>query len=309
MKKPIPKVPVDKIIVVDRVEVPIGSTEPEHPFITIFKSIPGHGTTACETFFIEYFRETHVLNGGKVVTRLRRFSDPEFTPEGSLTPEIGLLIDELLELANDPEQEYLQISRAIMISRQVDNYLAYLTELIAIVLRTRPETLRSSKTVAVEEVLKFASIEEFTKDQVESELASLAHKGYLEIKKYFEKFGLKLTKDQKDEKYLIQAIEDRNLFTHRRGIIDQKYLDRLSAARIDTSLLTLGTHLVDSANYPPSEILTETIKSVVWLDHNAFKKFQLEQVDIGLFIMRKANPNWMELPRDSGETDADLSTS
>jgi hypothetical protein len=278
-------------IKISRVEMPKGFSGPEHPMVTLLKSIPGIGTPACKTFFLEFFRDTYVLGGGAISHRLTELVNPDVTPLGTLSEEVMAIIDELQKLNEEQPQHLQRISKSIMVSRHVDNYLAYLTELIALILRSRPETLRSSKTVLIEDVLKFNSIEDFILDQVELEVSALAHKGYLDVKKYFGKFGLKLTKEGPEEKFLIRAIEDRNLFTHRRGIIDKKYKDRLDAANIDTSDLMLGTHLVDSPNYPPTETLVEVHKSVSWLDGSACQKFGLEEVGIGLFVMTQAVPS------------------
>jgi hypothetical protein len=288
---------------VSRVERPEGFSGPEPAIVTLLKSIPGTGTPACKTFFLEFFRETHVLGGGAIRHRLTELVNPEVTPLGTHSGEVMALIAELQKLDEEQPQDLQRISKSITVSRHVDNYLAYLTELIALILRSRPETLRSSKTVLIEDVLIFNSIEDFILDQVELEVSALAHKGYLEIKKYFEKFGLKLTKEGPEEKFLIGAIEDRNLFTHRRGIIDKKYKDRLDAAKIDTSDLMVGTHLVDSPNYPPSETLVEILKSVAWLDGNACQKFGLEEVGIGFFVMVQAVPSVVGLTETSDEID------
>jgi hypothetical protein len=271
--------------------------------VTLLKSIPATGTPTCKTFFLEFFRGSHVLSGGTIRHRLAELVNPEVTPLETHSEEVMALIAELQKIDKEQSQDLQRISTAITVSRHVDNYLAYLTELIAFILRSRPETLRSSKTVLIEDVLKFNSIQDFILEQVELEVSALAQKGYLEIKKYFEKFGLKLTKEGPEEKFLIRAIEDRNLFTHRRGIIDKKYKDKLDAANIETSDLTVGAHLVDSPNYPPSEILLEILKSVAWLDGNARQKFGFEQVGFGRFAMVQAIPSSGGLSETSEEID------
>jgi hypothetical protein len=290
-------------IAVDRVDAPEGFSGPEPAVVTLLKSIPGAGTPECKTFLIEFFRQTYVLGGGAIGTRLNELMNPETTPPGTHSEEVMAVVAELHKLNQEQPQTIQRTSRAIIFSRHVDNYLAYLSEMIALILRSRPETLRSSKTVLLEDVLKFKSIEDFILDQVELEVNALAHKGYNEIKKYFGKFGLTLTQDGQDEKFLIRAIEDRNLFTHRRGIIDKKYIERLNEASIDTSELVIGTHLVDIPNYPPPESLTEINKSVAWLDESACQKFSLEEVGIGLAVMIQAVPTIIGLKETSDEID------
>jgi hypothetical protein len=44
--------------------------------------------------------------------------------------------------------------------RTVENYLAYLSETMALIFRTRPETLRSSETIRLDELLEHETMED-----------------------------------------------------------------------------------------------------------------------------------------------------
>src|SRR5271154_3735248 len=54
--------------------------------------------------------------------------------------------------------EYRQLLREVVICRQVDNFLTYISEFMALVFRTRPETLRSNETERLDLILAYSSM-------------------------------------------------------------------------------------------------------------------------------------------------------
>src|SRR6266511_3891545 len=67
------------------------------------------------------------------------------------------------------------------VQRSVDNYLTYLSELLALLFRTRPETLRSSETVPLEEVLRHMSMDELIAALAERRVERLAYLGMADL--------------------------------------------------------------------------------------------------------------------------------
>ena len=217
------------------------------------------------------------------------------TPFENISSELVELVDEIRTLSKTEYPELNRIRTADTVCEQVNNYLVYLTELISTILQSNPSALRSTKTVTVEEVLKSNTMSEFIQEQVEQEILSLAQKGYPEIKKYVEGFGLKLISDKSEEKYILRGVLDRNLFTHQRGIVNERYIAKLELGGFGVSDLTVGMHLVDSVGYPPHEILTSTVKSVAFLEKSASGKYSLPLEEIGLKILLSGDPSNKEL--------------
>jgi len=273
-------------------QIKIEESGDDNVVYTLFSSVPNNGTHACKTFFLEFARRPIVASGGLVAGKIH---DLITSPSEEKSAEMLKLIEELKEAKEVEYPELKRISSANTVSEHVNNYLTYLTDLISTILRSNPLALRSTKTVTIEEVLKSGTMDEFINDQVEQEILSLAQKGYPEIKKYIEGFGLKLVEDPSEEKYIFRGVMDRNLFTHKRGIIDRKYLDKLEAEGFDCSQLTLGMHLADSNPYPPPEIMKSTVRSVAFLEKTAVEKYSLPVERIGLGILFSGDPSKKEM--------------
>lgn len=237
-------------------------------------------------------RRPIVSSGGPAIRKVQKLIE---TPLEDKSPELKELIGEIRRISTTEYPELNRIKVADTVCEQVNNYLVYLTELISTILQSNPSALRSTKTVTVEEVLKSKTMDEFIEDQVEQEILSLAQKGYPDIKKYVEGFGLNLISDRSEEKYIFRAVHDRNLFTHRRGIVNKRYITKLESEGFDVSNLSIGMHLVDSIAYPPQEILTTTVKSVAFLEKSASSKYSLPLEEIGLKILLSGDPSNNEL--------------
>lgn len=268
------------------------TSEKEHPLLTLYKSVPISGTQACKTFYLEMARRPIVSSGGPAIRKVQELIE---MPLQDNSPELTELIDEIRRLSTTEYPELKRIEVADTVCEQVNNYLVYLTDLISTILQSNPSALRSTKTVTVEEVLKSKTMDEFIEDQVEQEISSLAQKGFPDIKKYVEGFGLNLISDRSEERHIFRGVHDRNLFTHQRGIVNKRYITRLESQGFDVSNLYIGMHLADSTAYPPAEILTSTVRSVAFLEKNASSKYSLPLEEIGLNILLSGDPSNDEL--------------
>lgn len=107
----------------------------------------------------------------------------------------------LLDLARTPERrekyeadlrqgdvarETMQANYAQMLTRMtlqhgVDNFLTYVTELLRLIFSTTPEALRSSETVAVEDVLRHPTIDELVRFLVERKVDRLSYQSMRDL--------------------------------------------------------------------------------------------------------------------------------
>ncbi len=169
------------------------------------------------------------------------------------------------------EQRHLLLQ--MMLSRAVDNFLTYLSELLAVVFRTRPETLRSSETVRLDEVLLQESIDELVNALAERRVTRLAYMGTRELSNDLaEKLDLRLFEDEADLERAVEVVEIRNLIAHNRGVVNQTFLRRLpgSAAK-EGDLVALEVDRVMSE----LKFLTERVFDI---DQRVASKFALPTV-------------------------------
>jgi hypothetical protein len=150
--------------------------------------------------------------------------------------------------------------------KAVDNFLAYLSEVLALIFTTRPEIL-SGKHVSMDSVLRARNTQEIISALAEREVNELSYQGMEDLSKYLKKrldFEL-FTTDHKRSRAIV-AVELRNIIVHNRGIINQRFLERVpnyKAAVGDT--VDLEGQLMD--------LIVFFVDSVAGIDRRAGEKF------------------------------------
>jgi hypothetical protein len=69
----------------------------------------------------------------------------------------------------------------MMLSRATENFLTYVTELLTLVFRTRPETLRTSETVRLDAILKHVNMEDLIHELAERRVNQLSYQGMRDL--------------------------------------------------------------------------------------------------------------------------------
>ncbi len=115
-----------------------------------------------------------------------------------------------------------------MCIRLADNFLCYISDVTQICMKSRPEVLRSSETVKVEDILKLSSYTEVVEFLVERKINELSYAGTNKLNDFFtQRFGYSLWTSNHERSILIVAIEIRNIHTHSRGIVNRIFLNRI----------------------------------------------------------------------------------
>jgi uncharacterized protein YutE (UPF0331/DUF86 family) len=127
------------------------------------------------------------------------------------------------------------------LSRAVDSFLTYLSELIALLYKTRPETLRAnidSETdrgtrplVPLDLILEHRTMDDLVGAIVERRVSDLSYKGLPDLSVYLEKrLGFRLFVNESDRDEAIRIVESRNVIVHNRGRVNQTYVSRVASA-------------------------------------------------------------------------------
>lgn len=125
-------------------------------------------------------------------------------------------------------QRYHQLLVQMMLCRTVDNYMIYLAELMAMIFRTKPETLRSSETVRVDDILQYSSMVDLISSLTERRVERLSYQGMRYLSEYFdERLGCGLYNKEEDLETAIHIIEMRNIIVHNRAVVNRIYLSRI----------------------------------------------------------------------------------
>jgi hypothetical protein len=143
-------------------------------------------------------------------------------------------LDEHLNIENY-QDFYGQMSYA----RAIDNVLTYFKDILGEVIIKTPKILKSKETERLDFILNFDNINDLKIALSEKKIESLFYAVIDKIEDYFsQRLGVKLFKTENEKKEFSQAIKNRNLIVHNRGIISKEYLKEFPDC-----LLNLGDRL------------------------------------------------------------------
>jgi hypothetical protein len=141
--------------------------------------------------------------------------------------KIILDMSELIALdgiATPPSLREGRIMVRILFSSCVDNFETYLSELLYEIYLAKPETLKSEQQVSVKEVLECDDIEDFVKYWARKKIMKLQKgsvKGFIKENKHINALQ---AMEQNDQEEIERILQIRHLYSHRNGIVDEKFL-------------------------------------------------------------------------------------
>jgi hypothetical protein len=121
-------------------------------------------------------------------------------------------------------QEGKILSR-ILYSSFTDNFETYLSDLLFEIFLAKPETLKSKQEVTIEEVLNCSDMQDFVHYWAKQKIGKLQKgsvKGFVEDTKQIKDLNVLEAVEIKEIDKLLQI---RHLFSHRNGIVDEKFLN------------------------------------------------------------------------------------
>ena len=166
-------------------------------------------------------------------------------------------------------QEGRILSR-ILFSSCVDNFETYLSDLLFEIYLAKPQTLKSKQEVTIEEVLNCADIQDFVRYYAKQKLLKLQKgsvKGFIKENKQIS--DLKIITDQEQNK-IEGILQIRHLYSHRNGIVDEKFLQYFSDSTINEEHAMGISEICDKLMY-----LAGIVDSI---DKEAIKKYTLATV-------------------------------
>jgi hypothetical protein len=152
-----------------------------------------------------------------------------------------LTAEEKREMEEEPRQraqqaleQWADLLAEMEYSRIVDNYVTYVTELLALVFRTRPETMRSEKQVSFQVVLEHDSMDDLIATLAERQVEQYSRDGLKKLHSGLSKaMGFGLFEEADALQNAARAVEIRNLLVHKRGVVDARFLRQLPDERVN----------------------------------------------------------------------------
>lgn len=159
----------------------------------------------------------------------------------------------------------------LILTRYIDSYLTYLSELLHEVLLVRPEILSSQEQITLEDALAHQTMEELVAFLADRKVSRLSFKGLCELEDYFvQRLGLALVDDHRLAEHLREWVALRNLITHRRGLVDQRAL----TGGLPSAHYTVGERVRVSRDNG-FRLLAAVVTAVLDLDQRIAAKFSL----------------------------------
>ncbi|MEV6416371.1 hypothetical protein [Kribbella sp. NPDC051718] len=241
-------------------------------------SPPDHATVASNAFYRQFY-EDFVFTSLQL-TAVSNLEDLTDAIVGFLEDMARRDLKEVLKpIIHNTEvvRESLEATEStraqVSLVRSVENLLVYLAEILREIFIQSPATLRSQESVALEDVLAHESLDDFVQWAADRRVTDLSFKGYAELERYFnDRLKLTITDDPQLKRWFGEAVAVRNLFVHRRGRVDERYL-RVSG---DAALKVGDEYEVSRRDGYESLLASRLI--VQDLDERATAKFRLKTV-------------------------------
>lgn len=145
--------------------------------------------------------------------------------------EIPKNVEESEYIKNNPgpRTKYLRTNRQLLleifITRLMDNFTTYLSDVVREAFKAKPQILRYKETVRLDQIMKFDSLEDFYQDLIDQEVMRLSFLWLCRARRLVtKKMGIRISPTAQDREAIIEFIETRNIIVHNRGLIGPKYL-------------------------------------------------------------------------------------
>lgn len=158
------------------------------------------------------------------------------------------------------------------VCRVVDNYLIYVSDLLALIFSARPETLKSSEMVTLEFVLTHRTRPQLINAIVRRKVDQLSYQGMRDLQDFCStRLKLPLFQEQKDSTEAVLLIEIRNIIVHNRGLVNDTFLRRVKDSGFTNGhqIKLMWQEVLNYANFLSS--------SVGRLEREAQVKFKIPQ--------------------------------
>ncbi len=179
--------------------------------------------------------------------------------------------DDPEQATNNPEGKVLT---RILFSSTADNFETYLSDLLYEIFLAKPDSLKSSKEVTIKEVLDCADLQEFVHYWANKQIGKLQKgsvTGFIEDNNQIKSLN---AIDRTQQKEIEKILQIRHLYSHRNGIVDEKFIQYFSGQYDLNSEHQMSlSEVLDKLAY-----LGDIVNGV---DINAIEKYSLAVVDVG----------------------------
>lgn len=163
---------------------------------------------------------------------------------------------------------FYRLMTEMALCRAVDSYLTYLTELLSLIFRARPESLRSGEEVRLDFVLAHSTRAGLIRAIIDRKVNQLSYQGTRDLAQFLSrKLGFELFQDDESLERAVLLVELRNLIVHARGIVNDIFVRRVtkppvpSGKKIRLTMSDVQAHI---------EFLDDSVSNIEGRAHDRF---------------------------------------
>ena len=132
----------------------------------------------------------------------------------------------------------------LVLTRTVDNFLCFVSDLLALIYKSKPEMLRSSESEKLDFILQFTDMDQLRSAIAEKRVERLSYLGLRELCEHIEShMSFMVFEAPEDLHRAALIVELRNICTHARGVVGPTTVRRFPEMRAE-----LGRHINLSAS-------------------------------------------------------------
>jgi hypothetical protein len=204
--------------------------------------------------------------------------------------------------------EHHQLVLETWLCRAADNFITYVTDLLTLVFRAKPEAMKSDAQATFHEIFTFDSLDELRHYLVEKRVLSLSFKSFSDLSDQMEKqIGLPISEQPGEVALGAFVMELRNLITHNRGRVNRLFLEKLGLAEklrpktgadekpILNKLISRELQVGQRIHLTGDEVImaAEVFKEMATrLDARAAEKFALPRKQVEVRLV--SSPHWKD---------------
>lgn len=154
--------------------------------------------------------------------------------------------------------------------RAVDNYLIYLSQLLAVIYKEKPDSIKALESpITTKDIFSFSTIDDLIAGIVEAKIEQASRQGAKDLFELFSKHHFKLFETSEYESAGKFIIEIRNVIVHNRGRITKVFKDKFPSYTQE-----IGDRIIITNNNARN-IINFLVNLVIDIDNRAAKKFNL----------------------------------
>lgn len=192
--------------------------------------------------------------------------EPDQTVEGEKWQAWSNLKEDLDSASRSMTQlEFRHYYLGVQVSRDVNSFQSYVTQMIRRIFTERPETLKSPQEVQLHEVLGFSSMGELIAFYAERKAEKLSYRNFRDvINELNRNFGLDFSTDTAEFLQVCEYIEVRNIVVHNFGRVSKTFLQRTQRSDLtESDLFPLTPEYATDGNKSLMTIAKKLDKSIL----------------------------------------------